>query len=112
MDSIDATKRKLDECNENEEGNEEEDEENENNYYLNKSEIVVSKKLNSKQYHQQPHLPRSNSDLTSSNKSKDEYLSKIRKIIETNFDEEINYKQHELEKINDVKILTVFYLKN
>lgn len=109
MESIDATKRKLDDCDENQE---EEGEENENNNCLNKSEIVVSKKLNSKQYHQQPHLPRSNSDLSSSNKSKDEYLTKIRKIIETNFDEEINYKQYELEKINDVKIfILVFYFK-
>ena len=28
---------------------------------------------------------------------------KIRKIVETHFDEEINYKKYELEKINDVR---------
>ena len=71
---------------------------------MNKSEIVSSKKLNSKQYHQQSHIPRSNSDLSSNTKSKDEYLNKVRKVIETHFDEEINYKQYELDRINDVTI--------
>lgn len=38
--------------------------------------------------------------------SKDEPIveKKIRKIIETTFDEEINYKKYELEKINEVDI--------
>jgi hypothetical protein len=38
----------------------------------------------------------------SSSSNTNEYLRKITKIIETHFDEEINYKKYELDKICDV----------
>jgi hypothetical protein len=35
--------------------------------------------------------------------------NKIRQIIEVNFDEEINYKKYEIEKINEVILLMLLF---
>lgn len=45
---------------------------------------------------------RKSDDGISSNPEKLIVENKIRKVIETTFDEEINYKKYELEKINEV----------
>ncbi len=42
-------------------------------------------------------------------KAKEEHLNKIRNVIESHFDEEINYKQYELDKINDVSYFNIFF---
>lgn len=48
------------------------------------------------------HLSRNESTATSSHPSSSTE-KKIRKIIEQHFDQEIEYKRYELEKINEVK---------
>ena len=54
-----------------------------------------------------------NSATTSKKKIDSEYISKIKSIISTNFDQEINYKVYELEKIDEVILFLSFgFLKD